>query len=330
MLYPSPSSSDTPDESNPEHAASYIYTYACHEDEYELCQLELRSLFTYRTSESTLHDRYLETNMAISPNRSPFIHYRIAVQYEANTLEQLEMIVQSIQLQEQTFKLMCLDAEQLFTYDEKRSIERQIGMNIRGKAQMKNPQIMLGITFANHRWVVGTCIASEPVWLHHNDKPKHYSTALSTRVARAVVNIAVPQPTGITMIDPCCGIGTVLIEALSMGIDIIGYDLNPLAVQGARENLSYYGMPDIVKIADMRELEGRYHALVLDLPYNLCSVLSSEERLDMLASSKRLGERILILATEPIEDSIEAVGLQVIEVCHIRKGKFVRYLFICQ
>ena len=132
------------------------------------------------------------------------------------------------------------------------------------------------------------------------------------------------------MIDPCCGIGTVLIEALSMGIDIIGYDLNPLAVQGARENLSYYGMPDIVKIADMRELEGRYHALVLDLPYNLCSVLSSEERLDMLASSKRLGERILILATEPIEDSIEAVGLQVIEVCHIRKGKFVRYLFICQ
>lgn len=330
MLYPSPSSSDTPDESNLEHAASYIYTYACHEDEYELCQLELRSLFTYRTSESTLHERYLETNMAISPNRSPFIHYRIAVQYEANTLEQLEMIVQSIQLQEQTFKLMCLDAEQLFTYDEKRSIERQIGMNIRGKAQMKNPQIMLGITFANHRWVVGTCIASEPVWLHHNDKPKHYSTALSTRVARAVVNIAVPQPTGITMIDPCCGIGTVLIEALSMGIDIIGYDLNPLAVQGARENLSYYGMPDIVKIADMRGLEGRYHALVLDLPYNLCSVLSSEERLDMLASSKRLGERILILATEPIEDSIEAVGLQVIEVCHIRKGKFVRYLFICQ
>lgn len=330
MLHQSPSSSDTKHELNVEQASSYIYTYACHEDEYELCQLELRSLFIHSTSESILHTRYIETSVAIAPDRSPFIHHRIAVQYEAKTLEQLETVVQGIQLQEQTFKLMCLDAEQLFTYDEKRAIERQIGMNIRGKAQMKNPQIMLGITFANHRWVLGECIASEPVWLHHNDKPKHYSTALSTRVARAVVNIAVPQPAGTTMIDPCCGIGTVLIEALSMDIDIVGYDLNPLAVQGARENLSYYDMPNIVKIADMRQLQGRYHALVLDLPYNLCSVLSSQERLEMLASSKRLGERILILATEPIADSIEAVGLQVIEVCHIRKGRFVRYLFICQ
>lgn len=313
------------DESIIESPLHYIYTYACHEDEAELCDLELRSLLG-----DSPQTRYLKSSIAISPDRSPFIHYRISIQYEASTLEQLERIVQSIELEDQTFKLMCIDAEQLFTYEEKRLLERRIGMNIKGTAHMKQPQMLLGLTFADQRWIVGECIASEPIWLHHNDKPKHYSTALSTRVARAVANIAVPQPLGVTMIDPCCGIGTVLIEALSMGIEVEGYDLNPLAVQGARENLLYYGMPDIVKIADMRTLKGRYHALVLDLPYNLCSVLSEQARLEMLASAQRLAKRVLVLATEPIQESIEAVGLHVLEVCHIRKGKFVRYLFICQ
>lgn len=313
------------DDSTIESPLHYIYTYACHEDEVELCDLELHSLLGHSPQ-----TRYIKSDIAIAPNRSPFIHYRIATQYEASTLEQLERIVQSIELEDQTFKLICIAAEQLFTYEEKRLLERRIGMNIKGTAHMKQPQILLGLTFADQRWIVGECIASEPIWLHHNDKPRHYSTALSTRVARAVANIAVPQPQGMTMIDPCCGIGTVLIEALSMGIQIVGYDLNPLAVQGARENLIHYEMPDIVKIADMRALEGRYDALVLDLPYNLCSVLSQQTRLEMLASAKRLGERILILATEPIQESIAEVGLQILEVCHIRKGKFVRYLFICQ
>lgn len=323
-IHESVHSSVSTDFSKTDSQAHYIYTYACHEDEYELCQLELRSLL-----DQIPEERYVESHIVIPPARSPFIHYRMTIQYEASTLEQLELTVQSLDLQGQTFKLMCIDAQKIFTYDEKRQLERQIGMHIRGQAQMKNPEILLGFTHAHHRWVVGECIASEPIWLQHNDKPRHYSTALSTRVARAVVNIAVPHPEGKTMIDPCCGIGTVLIEALSMGIEIVGYDLNPLAVQGARENLQHYDMPNIVQIADMRQLEGDYDVLILDLPYNLCSVLSEQERLDMLSSARRLGKRILILATESIEDSIRAVGLQIDEICHIRKGRFIRYLFIC-
>ncbi|GAA3334615.1 hypothetical protein GCM10020331_103270 [Ectobacillus funiculus] len=71
-------------------------------------------------------------------------------------------------------------------------------------------------------------------------KPHSYSTSLSTRVARAVANIAVPDPTGIKAIDPCCGIGTVLVEALSMGINIVGSDINPLVLPGARENIAHF------------------------------------------------------------------------------------------
>ncbi|WP_017813201.1 TRM11 family SAM-dependent methyltransferase [Paenibacillus shenyangensis] len=307
-----------------EEPSGYIYTYACHEDEQELCTLELRCLL-----EQQPERLYVESNRAIPPERSPFIHYRLDIQCEAANLEQLEQIVKQLDTNDQTFKLICLDAAQTFTYEEKRQLERRIGMHIVGKAQMKQPQQLIGMAYAGGRWVAGSCYSSEPVWLHHNDKPRHYSTALSTRVARAAVNIAVPDPAA-SLIDPCCGIGTVLIEALSMGITVTGYDLNPLAVQGARENLAFYDMPDIVRLADLRELKGRYDALILDLPYNLCSVLNEQERRDMLVSAAGLAGRVLIISTEAIDSSIRSAGMQIHEVCHIRKGHFTRYLWLCE
>ena len=72
-------------------------------------------------------------------------------------------------------------------------------------------------------------------------KPEMYSTALSTRDARAIVNIAAPFPEGLKIIDPCCGIGTVLVEAMSMGIAIEGRDVNKRVVWGSRINLRHFG-----------------------------------------------------------------------------------------
>lgn len=307
----------------------YLYTYACHEDEQELCQLELRRMLHTYPSQG-----YIESQTAVAPERSPFIHHRLDIQCEAESLEQLEKQLGHMDLgseagEQSTFKLICLDAERTFSYEEKRQLERRIGRCVQGIAKMKEPEIWLGMAYSSGRWIAGRCEHAESVWLQHNDKPQHYSTALSTRVARAAVNIAVPDPNNRTLIDPCCGIGTVLIEALSMGIHTIGYDLNPLAVTGARENLRYYNMPDIVKIADLRQLEGSYDALILDLPYNLCSVLNDEERLDMLKAAARLSSTQLIISTEAIEASIQAADLHIEDICHIRKGRFTRYLWLC-
>src|SRR6185369_6412097 len=97
-----------------------------------------------------------------------------------------------------------------------------------------HPERVFGIVIIGGRWYFGTYMESEAVWFHHVKKPRSYSTSLSTRVARAVANIAVPNPDGVKAIDPCCGIGTVVVEALSMGIDIVGRDINPLVVIGSR------------------------------------------------------------------------------------------------
>jgi tRNA G10 N-methylase Trm11 len=170
---------------------------------------------------------------------------------------------------------------------------------------------------------------NKAIWLAHKDKLQNYSTALTTRLARAAVNIAVPKPQGIKAIDPCCGIGTVLIEARSMGIDIVGYDLNPLAVLGARANLVHFGFEGSVTIGDMRLIEGSFDAAILDLPYNLCSVITPEEQLEMLQSARSFAYRVVIITTESIDALIVKAGFVIQDRCVVKKGSFARQVIVC-
>lgn len=65
---------------------------------------------------------------------------------------------------------------------------------------------------------------------------------LPPKVARMMVNLALgadPAPTA-TILDPFCGSGTVLLEALERGVNVIGNDLDLEAAQGSRENLDWY------------------------------------------------------------------------------------------
>ncbi|CAM2976992.1 methyltransferase domain-containing protein [Paenibacillus sediminis] len=303
----------------------YIYTYACPEEELELCRMSLAVLFG-----SITEDFYIESERFIDPSHSPFIRSRIQVTHEANSLEELCNRVKDIILTDRTFKIVFMKTDDTYSYTERRAVEREIGQHITGEAQMKGPDITFGLLYLGDRWVLGECQMSEAVWLHHMNKPQNYSTALSTRVARAVVNVAVPDSEGKKVIDPCCGIGTVLVEALSMGIDIVGFDVNPLAVKGARVNLAHFGYPNVVKIADMTTLEGNYDAAIVDMPYNVCSVISPDEQLRMLQSARKLTKRLVLVTVEDIDDAVIEAGFNIKDRCNVRKGNFKRQVLLCE
>ena len=305
---------------------NYLYTYAAHEDEQALCQLELRTLFRG----AKIGAKSLISSRLIDPSRSPFIHERITIEYTGSTLEALVEQVASQQVQGQTFKVIYYKSGEDVSYDEERVIERRLGAVIRGKVDMRRPELILGVTKHAEGWIFGECIQSTAVWKHHQDKPQNYSTALSTRLARAVVNIAVPEVEGVRVVDPCCGIGTVLLEALSMGIDIVGRDINPLTTRGARLNLAHFGYPNVVALGDMREIDVHYDTAIIDLPYNLCSKLSDEERLSMLRSAHRFADRVVLITTEPIDDSVVQAGFEIMDRCQVHKGRFVREVLVVQ
>lgn len=303
----------------------YVYDYACHEDERSLCLMELRILLNAEPKE-----QYVRSEREIDPSRSPFVHGRLMIERKSESLDDLAKQAAELELNGNTFKLRYVKTDLRTDYEECRRIERLVGSQMRGKADMKHPQRLYGIACVDGEWLLGTYEESQSIWLQHNNKPRQYSTALGTRTARAIANIAVPEPAGVRAVDPCCGIGTVLLAAQSMGIAMDGFDLNPLAAIGARENLAHFDLPGTVTVADMRTLEGHYDALVLDLPYNLCSVLASDERMEMLISARRLAARGVFVATEDIASEIETSGFSVIESCIVRKGRFSRYIWLVE
>ena len=58
----------------------------------------------------------------------------------------------------------------------------------------------------------------------------------------------------------------------------------------------------------MNELEGSYDAAILDMPYNLCSVLPDEDQRVMLTSLRRLAKRAVVVSTEWVEEHLLAAG----------------------
>lgn len=308
---------------------AFIYTYACRKDELSLCHLEMRSFFGMESQTNIL-----KSTVSIDPSRSPFIKERIEVIYDGDTLADILKQVESIQLNEATFKVIFvkindLEPSEKIEYEDKRAIEREMGMHIEGEADLHHPDHVFGLVTLGGRWYFGNYLKNKAVWLHHMQKPRNYSIALTTRIARATANIAVPNPLGIKAIDPCCGIGTVLVEALSMGIDIVGRDINPFIAQGARENIAHFGLEGEVSLGAIANVSTTYDVAIIDMPYNHFSTITSEEQFSILQEARRIASKVIVITIETIDEMIANAGLTITDRCVAKKGLFSRQILVC-
>ncbi|MCD7033612.1 RNA methyltransferase [Metabacillus sp. GX 13764] len=304
----------------------FVYTYTYSLEEQSLCMLEMRTFFNDGIKES-----FVVSEIEVNPDRSPFLRERIDVLFEGKTIQELEDAVTNIDHPEQTFKIICSKHSELpFSYQDRRSIERKLGAVIKSEADMHHPDIYYGVFAAEDNWYFGRYQKSEAVWLKHIKKPQQYSTALSTRVARSIVNIAIPDPEGVRAIDPCCGIGNVLVEALSMGIRMEGRDINHLAAKGARENIAYFGLEGSVTSGPISEAEGYYDAAIIDLPYNLYTHITEDEQFDIIKHARRISKRAVIVSVAEIEDKIAQTGFSIKDRGLAVKSQFSRHIYVCE
>jgi tRNA G10 N-methylase Trm11 len=310
--------------------SKYIYTYACRPEELTLCQMEMRALFGKETEVPIL-----QSPVKVDHSRSPFIKERIDVLFEGETLEGIFKQVNQLQLKEDTFKVYFvkindLDESEKVPFAKRREIERAIGLQMNGEADLDHPDITFGIVPLDGRWYFGKYRESESVWWHHIKKPREYSTALSTRVARAIVNIAVPDPEGIQVIDPCCGIGTVLVEALSMGIPIVGRDINPIAIDGSKENIAFFGYDCDVVTCPISEINQQYDVAIIDMPYNLLTRATPEEQQSILEHARRIATKLIVVTSEDMDEMIHKAGFEIKDRCVTSKSLFTRHVLLCE
>ena len=309
---------------------NYLYSFAWRNDEYELSRLEMRTFFNFDVKENVLI-----SERKIKPSRSPYMRTRLDIWHEADSIEQLAELAQSITLGKQTFKIHCLNnSEDAIEPKLSRTVRndwmRKIAYAIPAEADLEHPDMTLGLIQYEERFYLGELFYGETVWLHHMQKPEMYSTALSTKDARAIVNIAAPFPEGLKIIDPCCGIGTVLVEAMSMGIAIEGRDVNKRVVWGSRINLKHFGFEPNVEIGPIEEADEGYDVAIIDMPYNLFTHISKDLQQSIITNASRIAKRVIIVTIETMDHMIDQAGLSIIDRAVLKKGKFERQVLVCE
>lgn len=306
-------------------SGNYLYTTNCSELEAGLCRLEMNALFgIVQTRKDFLTQVYAD------PSRSPFIKHCISILYTAPTIEGLQEKICQGGLRAEKFKVYYINIEgEIPGFRDQRLLEREAGVSIAGEAEMHEPSTIFGITKKDGQLIFGYCESNDYHWQKHKIKPYSYSNSLSVEVSRALVNIAVPHVAGKRLVDPCCGVGTVLIEALDQGIAAEGWELNKSIGYNAKGNLEHLGFEDVVTIADMNTIEKHYDAAVLDLPYGVFTSIKRSEQLSLIEHTRKIADRAVIVTFEDMSGIIAGSGFIIKDTCTVAKGKFVRHVYLC-
>ncbi|KMT21883.1 TRM11 family SAM-dependent methyltransferase [Clostridium cylindrosporum] len=303
----------------------YLYTINYTSDEESLCRLEMKSIFQVE-----VQGKLIISERLIDPSRSPFIKERLSFIYEGESLENIINLIKADNLSYEDFKVNYVkNEESTLEYSERLRVIKEVGLSINGEADIYNPKIEFGITTIGDTWVFGEYMKHDNEWHIHDKKPYTYSNGLNFKVARSIINIAVGDMENPRIVDPCCGIGTVLMEGLSLGYNIVGYEINPMIGDNAKRNLLFFDYKDVVTIMDMHKVKEKYDACIIDLPYGLFNPITLKEQEGLIYKSREIAEKLVLVTYEEMDSIIEGAGFEIVDRCTISKGKFKRYVTVC-
>jgi tRNA (guanine6-N2)-methyltransferase len=153
---------------------------------------------------------------------------------------------------------------------------------------------------------VGVRLGKVP--LHERSyKQQQRAGSLKPPVAAAMLQLAEVSP-GHTLLDPCCGVGTILIEGALMGAIAAGGDLDAEAVTAAHANMNTAGVNVDLQTWDARRLpipDQSMDRIVTNLPWGRQIIVDEPLETfywDVCAEMERVlahGGRIAVLTSTP-------------------------------
>ena len=141
-------------------------------------------------------------------------------------------------------------------------------------------------------WISTTIAVHNPFEFQKRDigKPNQRKIfAMPPRLARIMVNLA-SCTSGKLLLDPFCGVGTILQEALLAKAKIVGVDINPWCVKAAVENLEWLKREYALTEAEFRVLQGDALRLAQKI---------GQEAVDCVATEPDLGPALRHVPTTP-------------------------------
>lgn len=192
---------------------------------------------------------------------------------------------------------------------------------------LKHPRHRFVVVAAAGRIAFGEVVAeTDRSYRRHDAKPWSTSSSLDARFSRALVNLV---PHVRSVLDPCCGAGSIVLEAASLGLEASGADWKPAMVGMTRENLAHFGYVARVDRIDSRVAERRADAIVTDLPYG--HAIQTDEPtvraiLERGASRAPIG---VYVAPHDISGWLDAAGYDVADVHRVvKRAGFTRWVHV--
>jgi tRNA G10 N-methylase Trm11 len=146
-------------------------------------------------------------------------------------------------------------------------------------------------------WVATTIAVHNPFEFQKRDiyKPNQRKIfGMPPRLARMMVNLSSCK-SGKVLLDPFCGVGTILQEALLEKAMVVGMDVNPWCVKAAAENLEWLTKEYELAEADFRVLPGDVNKLVEKI---------GQETMDCIVCEPDLGPALRQVPTGPYAEKI--------------------------
>lgn len=304
----------------------YMYKYNYIPQNRELAKYEIEQIFG-----EVYNDNLVFSDININPNKSYFLNYQLEIMYCAQELSNVLEQIKAANLYYEGFKIEFIDvSDETMAYQERIQTCIDISWLIEGYGTMKDVKITLVLTKQDGYWYFGKLSRNNRQYLENKKKPHSYSNAMTSELSRTLVNIACGKQKNVKLVDPCCGIGTVVIEALSQNIDIEAYELNYEVAKKAQENLEALGMKNVISHQDMHTINSYYDVAIMDLPYGLFSITSLELQTGLVTKCYDLADRLLLVANERSEKMISTTNWIIDKMIKVPKkgnGPFERYIY---
>lgn len=299
----------------------FVYTLGGNEDDRELARAEMWAL-----AGCEAQGRVGRGVVACDISRATYVGMCAETMSRAATLEELCARVDGMGLESEGF---CIEVIKQAPRPAEGSpeIARRVADAMRGAPDLDAPRERFVVLCREGEWELGRVLSrSRRGYRRQSGRPHNFSLSLSVRHARALVNL-VAAP-GDRLLDPCCGVGTCLVEARLMGVRAVGCDISRPAAFAAAANLAHFGLEAPVAVADARCIGGTFDAAVLDFPYGHSSTVSEGLYGEILNHVAPRVLRIGAVTGGEAEELFAELSLDVLRRAHVRCNRLVRHFYV--
>lgn len=308
---------------------SYLYSFKYDVHHTELFNLETRQIFGEEAASKVLF-----SDVKIDPSVSPFTKNRLKIVLSAEVYTDFLKKIEGQNIHAEGFNVeyLILNGDET-AFPERRKKAKDTGYRITGEPDFENPTITYAVCHFEGVWYFGILETHNPDWHKHKQKPCSFSNSISMTIAKTLVSLAAKGNKSIKLLDACCGVGTVMLEACCAGFQITGCDINWKAAKHSRENLAFFNYNSAVFCTDIADHKTLYDAAIIDLPYNLYSYSNDAISQGIINATAKLTNRLVIVSIADIKSMITESGFGIVDLCTVeKKGKstFTRKIWICE